>query len=88
MIDTQKRIELEGQFKLHERDTGSVELQVIQLTDRILQLTEHAKINPKDFSSKRGLLKLVNRRRKFLEYIKEHKENVYRNLVQNLGLRK
>ncbi len=87
MTDTQKN-ELQQKFKLHEQDTGSVEVQIVKLTERIEQLTEHAKVNPKDFSSKRGLLILVNRRRKFLDYVKKHKEETYRDLIKNLGLRK
>lgn len=83
-----QRADKEKQFQLHDKDTGSVEVQVVQLTERIEQITEHAKVNPKDFSSKRGLIILVNRRRKFLDYIKKHKENVYRELIKNLGLRK
>jgi small subunit ribosomal protein S15 len=76
------------EFRLTDADTGSVELQVALLSQRIGQLTEHCKINSKDFSSRRGLLKLVNRRRRFLQYIKDKDENSYKGLVERLGLRK
>lgn len=85
---TNQQRSLEDKFKLHDRDTGSVEIQVVSITGQIEQLTGHTKSNPKDHSSKRGLMKLVNRRRRFLDYIKKHKEAVYKDLVQSLGLRK
>lgn len=75
-------------FRLSQNDTGSVELQVALLSERITQLTDHCKTNSKDFSSRRGLLKLVNRRRRFLSYIKDKNENTYKMLVERLGLRK
>lgn len=75
-------------FRINEKDTGSVELQVALLSERISQLTEHCKINSKDFASRRGLLKMVNRRRRFLSYIKGKSESTYRGLVERLGLRK
>lgn len=75
-------------FRLSQNDTGSVELQVALLSERIAQLTDHCKTNNKDFSSRRGLLKLVNRRRRFLSYIKDKNENTYKMLVERLGLRK
>jgi small subunit ribosomal protein S15 len=76
------------EFRLTGADTGSVELQVALLSQRITQLTEHCKINSKDFSSRRGLLKMVNRRRRFLQYIKGKSESSYKGLVERLGLRK
>lgn len=75
-------------FKKHAQDTGSVETQVVRLTDLINKITVHTKQNPKDFSSRRGLLMLVSRRKRFLEYIKKHDEAMYRALIQELGLRK
>lgn len=69
-------------------DTGSVEVQVALLTEQINKLTAHMKANPKDYSSNRGLLKLVGRRKRFLAYLMEHDVNRYRALVQSLGLRK
>lgn len=79
---------LQNKFKLHETDCGSVELQVVNLTDEILRLTGHATKNPKDFSSKLGLIKLVKRRERFLKYVKKHNEPTYRELLKELGLRK
>lgn len=75
-------------FRLNEKDTGSVELQVALLSARIAELTQHCKINSKDFASRRGLLKMVNRRRRFLSYIKDKSESTYKGLVERLGLRK
>ncbi|MBR2825487.1 MAG: 30S ribosomal protein S15 [Solobacterium sp.] len=69
-------------------DTGSVEVQVALLTEQINRLTEHLKINKKDYSSSRGLMKMVGRRRKMLEYLKNSDVNRYRDLVKKLGLRK
>ena len=72
----------------HPTDTGSVEVQVAMLTSEISSLTEHLKQNPKDKSSKRGLLAKVNRRTSFLKYLKEHKVEVYNALIKTLGIRK
>ena len=69
-------------------DTGSVEVQVALLTEQINRLTEHLKNNKKDYSSSRGLMKMVGRRRKMLEYLKNKDVNRYRDLVKSLGLRK
>ena len=69
-------------------DTGSVEVQVALLTAQINSLTEHMKANKKDYSSNRGLLKMVGRRRKMLEYLKANDINRYRELINKLGLRK
>lgn len=75
-------------FQKNENDTGSIEVQIVELTSRINQLTGHAKSNPKDFSTKRGLVNLVNRRKKFLEYVKKHSEPMYKEMIRELGLRK
>lgn len=75
-------------FALFEGDTGSVEVQVAVLTASINKLTEHMKVNKKDFHSNRGLLMMVGKRRKFLEYLKRTDVNRYRALVEKLGLRK
>lgn len=79
---------VKAELRHHESDTGSVEVQIVDLTDKIVKLTEHAHANPKDHSSKRGLLKLVNRRKKFLDYIKSKNESLYQNIIKGLGLRK
>lgn len=80
--------EVADKFKHHENDSGSVEVQVIALTDRIKKLTEHTKANPKDYSTKLGVIKLVSRRKKYLDYIKKHNEILYKDLIKDLGLRK
>jgi small subunit ribosomal protein S15 len=71
-----------------ERDTGSPEVQVSLLTDRILYLTEHFQVNRKDHQSRRGLLKLVGQRRRLLDYLKRTRLDRYRALIQRLGIRK
>lgn len=75
-------------FKQHEKDTGSVEVQVARLTTGIAELQGHCQHNPKDFSSKRGLLQKVNQRKRFLIYLKRCNVPVYKDLIKELGLRK
>lgn len=75
-------------FRLHEGDSGSAEVQIALLTERINQLTEHFKIHTKDHHSRRGLMKLVGRRRRLLDYLKQNKLETYRELVKSLGLRR
>lgn len=72
----------------HEGDTGSPEVQIALLTQRINDLTEHFKAHPKDFAGRRGLLKLVGRRRNLLNYLRNNDVERYRSIVQALGLRK
>jgi small subunit ribosomal protein S15 len=76
------------QFKLHEGDTGSCEVQVALLTERIAQLTEHLKAHPKDFHSRRGLIAMTSQRRKLLEYLKKKSLSRYTDLINKLGLRR
>ena len=83
--DKQKLIE---KFKLHESDTGSPEVQVGLLTHRISYLTEHLKIHKKDHHSRRGLLMLVGKRRRLLNYVKSKDVNRYRTIIEDLGLRR
>ena len=75
-------------FKIHEGDTGSPEVQIALLSERISYLTEHFKVHKKDHHSRRGLLKLVAQRRKLLDYLKKKNEERYRNVIQQLGIRK
>ncbi len=75
-------------FKTHEGDTGSPEVQIALLSERISYLTEHFKVHKKDHHSRRGLLKLVAQRRKLLDYLKKKNEERYRNVIQKLGIRK
>ena len=77
-----------AEFKLHDSDTGSPEVQVALLTSRILDITEHLKIHKKDFHTRRGLLKLIGQRRRLLDYIAKKDIERYRKLIAALGLRK
>ena len=77
-----------AQFRRHETDTGSPQVQVALLTNRITQLTTHLQTHRKDFNSRQGLLKMVSRRRRLLEYLKRHDEDAYRSLLDSLNLRK
>jgi small subunit ribosomal protein S15 len=76
------------EYKTHEGDTGSPEVQVALLTNRINYLTDHFKVHAKDFHSRTGLLKLVGQRRKLLNYLKGKDINRYRTLIARLGIRK
>lgn len=87
-LSVEKKKEIIGQFKRHDSDTGSPDVQVAILTKRINDLTEHFKIHKKDHHSRRGLLMLVGQRRRLLNYIKDRDVKKYRDLVQALNLRK
>jgi len=76
-----------GDFKIHEKDTGSPEVQISILTERIKLLTEHLKIHKKDRHSRRGLIKMVNERRRHLNYLYEHHRDRYKKIVEKLNLR-
>lgn len=75
-------------FRRHEQDSGSPEVQVALLTGRITELTDHFKSHPKDHHSRRGLLKLVGRRRRLLDYLKRKDVDRYRSTIERLGIRK
>jgi len=77
-----------GKYKVHGTDTGSPEVQVAILSQRILQLTDHFKTHKKDHSSRRGLLLMVAQRRRLLDYLKKTSPDRYRNLIQSLGIRR
>jgi small subunit ribosomal protein S15 len=83
-----RKTELIGSYKTHDADTGSPEVQVAILSERINYLTEHFKAHAKDHHSRRGLLMLVGRRRRFLNYLQSSDLERYRTLVRELGLRK
>jgi small subunit ribosomal protein S15 len=85
MPDTQKTI---SEHRLHDSDTGSPEVQIALLTERINHLTEHLKTHAKDHHSRRGLLMLVGRRRRMLDYVKARDVQRYRDIVARLGLRR
>jgi small subunit ribosomal protein S15 len=87
-LDTAKKQSIIEAFKVHEKDTGSPEVQVALLTERIKTLTEHFKKFAKDHNSRRGLLVLVGTRRRLLSYLKETDVDRYRKLIERLGLRK
>ncbi len=75
-------------FQIHELDTGSPEVQIAILTERINSLTEHLRIHAKDFHSRRGLLKMVGERRRLLNYLKRQSSERYQSIIKSLGLRK
>jgi len=77
-----------AEFKLHESDTGSPEVQISLLTKRIKDITEHLKVHEKDFSTRRGLLKLIGQRRRLLDYLKRKDITRYREVIKALGIRK
>ena len=77
-----------GDYKTHNNDTGSSQVQVALLTQRINELTEHFKVHKKDHHSRRGLLKMVSRRRKLLDYLKRRDINEYHTIIEKLGLRR
>lgn len=87
-ITPERKTELIRKFAREEGDTGSPEVQVAILTERITNLTEHFKTNAKDNHSRRGLLKMVASRRKLLDYVKRKDEERYRNLISELGIRR
>lgn len=84
----EKKVEIIKDFKQHDKDTGSPEVQIALLTGRITQLMEHFKKHKKDNHSRRGLLMLVNKRRKLLAYLKSVNREKYQDLIKKLGLRK
>ncbi|MDA8097049.1 MAG: 30S ribosomal protein S15 [Desulforudis sp.] len=88
MIGNEKKQEIISNYRLHEQDTGSPEVQVAILTERIITLTDHLRTHKKDFHSRRGLLKMVGQRRALLNYIRNNDFERYRTLIERLGLRK
>lgn len=88
VMTPEKKQEVIDGFKTHESDTGSPEVQIALLSERINYLTEHFKIHKKDHSSRRGLLKLVGQRRRLLDYLKNTNVERYRTVIDRLGIRK
>lgn len=88
MLATEKKQEIINSFKKHDTDTGSPEVQVAILTERITYLTEHFKIHKKDHHSRRGLLKLVGQRRRLLDYLKGKEVDRYKKVIERLGIRR
>ena len=87
-MTTERKQEIINQFRRDEKDTGSSEVQIALLTERINELTEHLKVHKKDNHSRRGLLKMVGKRRNLLNYLAKKDEAKYKELVEKLGLRK
>ena len=87
-ISAEKKQEIIKDYHLHDADTGSADVQVAILTERIANITNHLKVFKKDHHCKRGLLKLVSQRRKLLLYIKNQSLEKYNNLIKRLGIRK
>ena len=88
VLTAENKKDLISQFKLHETDTGSPEVQIGLLTHRITYLTDHLKVHKKDHHSRRGLLMLVGRRRRLLNYVKNKDVKRYRKIIETLGLRR
>jgi small subunit ribosomal protein S15 len=84
----QQKTDLISQYRTHNDDTGSPEVQIALLSNRISYLTEHFKSHAKDHHSRRGLLKLVGRRRRLLDYLKKTDQERYRSIIDKLGIRK
>jgi len=87
-MDQAVKAEIKNEFKRGEQDTGSVEVQVALLTSRIKELTEHLKSHSKDHSSRRGLIMMVNKRRKLLSYLQNKDDARYKAVIEKLGLRR
>ena len=87
-MDLQARETIKKEFRRHEQDTGSSEVQIALLSQRIEQLTEHLKVHKKDHSSRYGLLKMVSARRRLLNYVKTCNETLYQNVIKRLKLRR
>ncbi|MBW2240820.1 MAG: 30S ribosomal protein S15 [Deltaproteobacteria bacterium] len=84
----QRKLEILGEYRTHDSDTGSPEVQVALLSERITELTEHFQTHKKDHHSRRGLLKLVSQRRRMLDYLRGIAPERYRTLISRLGLRR
>ena len=88
VLEKVKKTELIQKFGSHEKDTGSTEVQIALLTNRIEYLTEHFKMHGKDHHSRRGLLKMVGQRRRLLQYLESKEVSRYRSLIKDLGIRR
>ena len=86
--EAERKKEIIQKYQTHEGDTGSPEVQIALLSDRIAYLTDHFRIHKKDHHSRRGLLKIVSQRRRLLDYLKSRSIDRYRTLIQSLGIRR
>ncbi|MFH1738407.1 MAG: 30S ribosomal protein S15 [bacterium] len=87
-ITVERKRDLIVEYRVHDTDTGSPEVQIAILSERIVNLTEHFKTHKKDHHSRRGLLMMVNQRRRLLDYLKAHEVDRYRSIISRLGLRR
>lgn len=88
MLKPEEKTKIIEKYKVHKVDTGSAEVQIALLTEEIKELVLHLKSHPKDFHSKRGLLKMVAKRRKFLDHLREENPKSYRGIIKQIGLKK
>jgi len=88
MLEREKKSDIITDYRMHEKDTGSPEVQVALLTERIRELTDHFRVHKGDHHSRRGLLKLVSRRRSLLAYLKKSTPERYKKTIERLGLRR
>jgi small subunit ribosomal protein S15 len=88
VLATERKQEIIGKFRSHESDTGSPEVQIALLSERITTLTEHFRSHKKDHHSRRGLLKIVGQRRRLLDYLKSRDVERYRKIISELGIRR
>ena len=86
-LTQQRKQEIMGEYQTHETDTGSADVQVAMLSDRISKLSAHLKINQKDFASRRGLMLMISRRKRLLSYIQKQNVDRYKALIARLGIR-
>lgn len=87
-MDVKRKSEITKEFRIHERDTGSADVQIALLTERITELTDHLKENAKDHSSRRGLLMMVGKRRRLLDYLSQTDNSRYQQIIKRLKLRR
>jgi small subunit ribosomal protein S15 len=88
VLAREKKQSVISQYRTHQTDTGSPQVQIAVLSERIGELTEHFKTHQKDHASRRGLLMMVSRRRRLLDYLKSHDSESYKDVIQKLGIRK
>jgi len=88
MLTPEEKTKIIKKYKIHDTDTGSSEVQIALLTEEIKRLLSHLKKSPKDFHSKRGLLKMVSKRRKLLNYLKDESSKKYNTILKQIGLKK
>ena len=88
MLASERKQTVINQYRTHATDTGSPQVQIAVLSERIGELTEHFKSHQKDHASRRGLLMMVSRRRRLLDYLKSHDSESYKDVIQKLGIRK